>query len=113
MGASIVEPELRASDEVLDSSGDENLAGAGGADDACADMNGEPRHLPFCEFTFTCVETRTELQPILAGGHDDRTRALDRPRRAVKGGEDAVAGGIDFFAAKACELASDELVVPG
>ena len=46
--------------------------------------------------------------PDLAGNGAGTT---DAARRTVEGGENAVAGGLDFMAAKACEVAPDRGVV--
>jgi hypothetical protein len=57
------------------------------------------------------VQARTNLEAEEADGLHDRSRATNSTRRAVEGGEEAVACGVDFVPAEAPELATHGRVV--
>src|ERR1700736_5699611 len=93
--AAVLELDPGASDEVPDGRGDEHLPRSGERRD--------PRDLLTEQLAFAGVQARAELQAEvarhLANGHG----AADRTGRAVKGGEEAVAGRVDLVAPEADE----------
>src|SRR5581483_4818707 len=109
--AAVVETQARAGDEVLDRAGDEHLARAGERGDPRARVDGDPRHLAFGQLALPGVQAGAHLEAELPHRLNDRTRAADRPRRPVEGGEEAVPGRVQLTAAEAGELAAYELVV--
>ena len=79
--------------------------------DPRADHHREPRDLALVELALAGVDARADVEPELADALDDRLGAADRPRRAVEGREEAVAGRVLLLAAVARQLAADEGVV--
>src|SRR5207245_2205715 len=100
----ILEPKPRASDEVLDRAGDQDLSGARLRRDARAGVHGDPRDLAVEQFALARVQPCAHLEPELTNVRDDRLRAADRPRRPVEAREEAVAGRVDLPAAIPHEL---------
>jgi hypothetical protein len=112
VGAAVLELDPGPGDEVLDGLRHEHLAFARLGRDARARVHGDPADGIACELDLAGVEPGTHAEP---GGGDvlrDGARAADRPRRPVERREEAVAGGVDLAAAKACEVAAHDLVVP-
>ena len=79
--------------------------------DAGADVDGDPADLAVDQLALAGVQAGADLEAELAHRLGDRAGAADRPGRAVEGGEEAVAGGVDLLAAEPDQLAPDERVV--
>src|SRR5206468_3485570 len=63
------------------------------------------------ELALAGMEAGPYVQAELIEALADRTRARNRPGRAVEGGEEAIAGRVHLIAAKAAELDANSLVV--
>src|SRR5262249_29614319 len=74
-------------------------------------MHGKPSDLVVEHLAFPRVEANPHLQANFAHAVPDRTRAADRPRRAIEGGKEAVTGRIHFPAAELTQATTDELVM--
>ena len=79
--------------------------------DAGADVNREAAQLGAHHFALAGVEPRAHVQAEGRDGVADRAGAAHRARRAIEGGEEAVAGGVDLATAVTFELAADHAVV--
>ena len=79
--------------------------------DARADVDGDSGDLAVGELDLARVEPRSHGEVEWAHALDDRLRAADRSGRAVEGGEEAVARGVDLTTVEASELAADRGVM--
>src|SRR5689334_22001724 len=107
----VVERETGTRHEILDGARHEHLAGRGARGDARADVHGDAAVLVAHHFAFAGVRAGANLEAELAHLLRHRAGAAHGARRAVEGGEEAVARGVDLAAAKPCELAAHEPVV--
>src|SRR4029453_5874893 len=96
--ASIHELDLGAGDEILDGAGNEYLAGFREGRDTRTDVHGDTARLAVDHLTLTGVQSRPHFEAELAHTLADRTGAVDRPRGAVEGCEEAVACGVHLLA---------------
>ena len=76
-----------------------------------ADDDGDPADLPVDDLDLSGVDAGPNLEPQLTDTRGDRTRTADGPGGPVEGGEEPVAGGVDFDAAVTFELTTDQGVV--
>src|SRR6185369_4761239 len=111
--AAVDEPQARTGDEVLHGAGDEHFRRRGLGCHACAGVHGDATHVVAHELALPGVKACPDLDPERADGVADGAGAADGPRRAVEGGEEAVAGRLDLAAAEACELPAHERVMGG
>src|SRR3984893_6218050 len=102
--AAVLELDPGASDEVPDGRGDEHLPRSGERRDPRAGVHRDPRDLLTEQLAFAGVQARAELQAEVARRLANSHGAADRTGRAVKGGEEAVAGSIDIVAPEADAL---------
>ena len=110
--AAILERDPGAGDEVLDGAGDEHLAGRRLRRDARARPAPRSRSASLrAARTRPCGRRRGSRARARATSSDDRARTVDRPRRPVEGGEEAVAGGVQLLAPEPRELAAHSRVV--
>src|ERR671919_1326170 len=111
MSPTVLEADLRTSDEIADRPGDEDFAGRGRGHDARADMDRDAAHVAVAEFDLAGVQAGADVDPgagkLLA---QERGRP-DAPSRPVEGGEDAVARRLDQSAVEAPDHATCALVV--
>src|SRR5918911_699338 len=105
--AALLEGDPGAGDEVAHRARDEDLTRPGQRRHPRAGVDGDPAHLPVRELALAGVEPRPELEPESPDRLLDRVSRPDRACRPVKGGEEAVAGGVDLATAVARELAAD------
>jgi hypothetical protein len=109
--SAVLEAKAGAGDQVLDGAGHQDLTRPGGGRDAGADVDGEPGDLVVPELDLPGVQAGPDREPERGHAAGDRARAPDRPGRAVEGGEEAIARGVDLAPPEAPELAADEVVV--
>src|SRR5829696_2463168 len=109
--AAVHEPDPRPGNEVLDRARDEHFARGGEACDARRDVDRDPADVPIHQLDLAGVEADPVLEAQGAGGLCDRVSTADRPCRAVKGGEKAVARSLDLVPAEACERAPHRRVM--
>ena len=69
------------------------------------DVDGDAADVVAHHLALARVDARADADALLLGGVEDRARAADRARRAVEGGEEAVAGRLHLAAAEALERA--------
>src|SRR2546428_2532065 len=86
--ATIHEAQARAGDQVLDGTGDENLAGARRY--SGADVNGDTPHVVAHQLALAGVQPGSDLYPQRADAVADGAGTMDRPRGAVESGKEAV-----------------------
>ena len=98
--AAVLEPGARADDQVTDGARDEDFAGAGLAEDARRDVDGEPPDVVAQEFALAGVDGRADLDTQCFGVSAHGLGAADGLRRAVECDEVAVAGVLHHRAAE-------------
>src|SRR5689334_7153280 len=111
MLTAILELDSRAGDEVFHRAGNKHLSRFGEGRDPRADVDCDSAGLAVHEFALAGMQTRAYLQVEVADALADSEGAADRPRRAVEGGEEAVAGGVHLLAAETPQLRADDLVM--
>ena len=102
-----------ADDEILDGARDEHLARLGERRDARAEVDGEALGAGVGELDLARVEAGADLEAEPAHRVADRAGTADRARRAVEGGEEAVAGEPHLLAAEPLQPVADDRVVLG
>ena len=70
-----------------------------------------PADVVAAQLALAGVQPDADRQAQLAQLLDDVAAAADRPRRAVEGGQEAVADGLDLAPAPAAQLVADDPVV--
>jgi hypothetical protein len=91
----------------------EHLPGLGERGNAGAGRNRDSAQLAVDALAFPSVQSGADLEAELPQRLADRTCALDGPSRAVEGGEEPVADGVELLAPEAHELtAHDRVVAP-
>jgi hypothetical protein len=78
---------------------------------ACADVDRHPADVVAEQLDLAGVDPDPDLDPDRRQLLADGSRTADRPRRAVEGGQEAVAHRLDLAAAVELELAADDRVV--
>src|SRR5919202_3341174 len=106
--AQALELQFGAGDKVFHGRGDEYLSGFGKRRYTGADVHGESGDLVVDNFAFAGVQSRADFDAELAYCGADCVRAADGSDWPVEAGEEAVAGGVDLFAAETGELLPDE-----
>src|SRR5438270_12206768 len=107
MRASILEADARAGDEVFHRARHQHLACVRARCHASAYVHGETTDVRAHDLALAGVQPRADLQPDLGHRVPDRHRAADTARRAVEGGEEAVASSVDLASAEVRELPAD------
>src|SRR5207244_646096 len=105
------ELDPRAGDQILDRSGDEDLARTGECRNAGARVHRDPAHRVARELDLAGVNARAHLQPELRYPLDDTPGAADRARGAVERAEEPAPRRIDLGAPEPIELSTDERMV--
>ena len=100
VGATVTECDARAGHEILHRLRNEDFTRARVGGHASAGGDGNPGYLPIEQFTFAGVDACAHLETERLKGIADCVRAADRACRTVKGGEEAVPGGVVLDAAK-------------
>jgi hypothetical protein len=103
--SAIREAQARASDQILDGARHQNLAGGGEGGDAGADVDGDAADVVADHFALAGVEPGSDLDAERRDFLGDRAGATNAARGTVERPEKSVAGGFDFVAAKAREIA--------
>ena len=98
--AAILEPRARSDDQVTHGAGDQDFTGAGLAEDARRDVYREPPDVGVQQFALAGVNASAELDAQCLGVSAQGLGAADGLRRAVEGGQVAVAGALDHPAAE-------------
>jgi len=111
MGASILEQEAGARHKILHRVGDEHFARACERSDTRSDVNRDSRELRPNDFTFTSVNTRTQIEAHESRLGGDRLRGPNRAGRAIERCEKPIARSVDFPAAKCREFPTHHCMV--
>ena len=98
--ATVLEARARPDDQITHSAGDEDFAGTGVAEDPRGDVDGDPPDVGIQQFTFAGVNAGADLDAQGLGVSMQGLGAADGLRRAVEGGQVAVAGALDHRAAE-------------
>ena len=107
--AAVLEARARADDKVTDSARDEDFAGAGLAEDPRRDVYREPPDVGVQQFALAGVDAGADLDAQCFGVSAQGLGAADGLRRAVEGGEVAVAGALDHRAAESLREVGGDL----
>ena len=94
--------------------GHQDLSRLGGGHHPRGDVHTDAAHvarISVSQLDLAGVEPGAELDPQRSYVVGERARAADRPRQAIEGGQDAVAGGLDQPATKGLDPAASRLVV--
>src|SRR5207248_11424098 len=105
------EADAGSVDEIAHRARDEHLARPRQRGDSGADVDGDAREIVAAQLAFATVDPGPDLEPEVAGTGCDRPGAVDRPPRAVEGGEEPVARGLHLVPAVAVELTPDRGVM--
>src|SRR5262249_26991367 len=109
--AAIVQPDPGAGDEILDGSGDENLARLRDRRDSRPDVDRNTADLAVHQLALPCVKPCPDLEAERANAVPNRTRAPNRPRGSVKDREESITGRVHLPSAEVPQLRSDEPMV--
>src|SRR5207302_9993767 len=107
----LIELGSGAGDEIFHGGGDQHFTGSGLSRDPRADVDREAGDLFADEFALASVQSCTDFEPKRTERFRNRVGTADRSDGAVEGGEESVAGGVDFSPAEATEVSTDERVV--
>ena len=105
--AAVRERDPRSGDEILDGARDEHFAPRGERSYAGRDMDRDAADVLVHQLDLAAVQADPHLQAEGARRLRDRLSAPDRPRRAVEGGEVAVAQRLHLASAKPAQLAGE------
>ena len=107
--AAVLEAGARADDQVTHGAGDEDVAGAGLAEDPRRDVYGDAPDVVVEQFAFAGVDAGADLDAQCLGVGAQGLGAADGLRRAVERGEVAVAGALDHRAAESLREVGGDL----
>ena len=110
--AAILEPKVRAGDEILHRARHEHLARSGKGRDACPDRDCDSGDLAVGYLALAGMQTRPDCDLELAERVADRRSGANGASRTVERSEEPVAGCVDLPALEARELAANECVMP-
>ena len=96
METAVFESQIGAKHEFLDGAGHEDLSGSSSCCDTCSDVHGDSSDTVWTAFHLTAVDTGSDLEPEKRERVADRLCGSDGARRAIEGGEEAVACGVDL-----------------
>src|SRR5918992_1244269 len=111
MRPAIVKPDVGADHQVLDGPRDQHLAALGERGDAGADVDGDPADVAVQQLALPGVQAAADAQPQPVELLDDLLRTEDGAGRAVEGGDETVAQGLDLAPAMPPEQVADDRVV--
>jgi hypothetical protein len=110
--AAILEPKVRACNEILDRVRHEHLARVGERCDACPYRDCDTGDLAVGDFALAGMQTGPDCDFELAERVADCGSGADGTSGAIECSEESIAGRINLPALEARELAADEAVMP-
>src|SRR4029077_14264552 len=110
--APVFENDPRTSDQILDGTRGEDLAGPGESSDTRTDVHGKSADVVTHSLALARVDAGSNLEAGIVEAIADGYGAAHGAGRPVEGGEESVSGRGDLVASKMRELSSDGCVMP-
>ena len=107
LAAAVAEAQAGAGHQVLYSARHQHLTGSSERGNARADVNGNAADIAVDHFAFTGVQTGANFDPERPDFLGDGASAAHAASRTIEGGENTIAGGLNFMAAKTRKVAPD------
>src|SRR5215218_2261455 len=111
MRSAILEADARARDDLLQCPRDQHLAPLCARGDSCPNQDRNATDLKLALLELAHVQAGARFEAERANALGNRARAGDPAARSIEGGEEAVAGGIEFLALVAGKLEAHERFV--
>ena len=109
--APVFEIDARTGDEVNDRARDKDFVRFGEIADALGHVDRDSGEIVAAPFDLTAVQPGADIQPQRSDDFAYGRGAVDGSGRAIKGGQESVAGRLDLLTPEALELATHGVVV--